>query len=222
LNCAQYFYLALITPVDRVNLGFTAINGADASVYYSYIEQIRQGDFFTKDVFTSEPQTRATFSWFFCLLGLIARVTTLSAPTVLRLAQLFLIGLACWSYMADCLFFTGKKAQAKRLGLVVFFGIRFADKDFLRICPVTPKFTATCMFPMDLWVPELTVFGILISFPHFVISLTLLALSLLLVLLAWERRSWGYAAASGIKRRSFAAISSLPLSPGLGFAVLFI
>src|SRR3989339_387819 len=75
-------YGHVVTPRDFnfTATHFTAPN--DWFVYYAYIEQVRQGHWLLYDLFTAESH-QAVFNPLWLGVGLLARITGLSAPIAL-------------------------------------------------------------------------------------------------------------------------------------------
>jgi hypothetical protein len=90
ITTLPYLYGYLKTPADSFYTGLHAIAPADIHVYFSYIEQTRQGHLFFEDLYTSEPQARNMFNIFWLAIGLIAKFFSLSNILVFQLARLLL------------------------------------------------------------------------------------------------------------------------------------
>ncbi len=87
---APYLFGYLMAGPNLVYTGFHALTTGDLPVYYSYINQVKEGNFLLKDLFTSEPQSYGTFNLLWFLVGLMARAFNLGAPLAFHLARLIL------------------------------------------------------------------------------------------------------------------------------------
>ena len=63
----------LAAPAGLVYNGLHALSPGDVPIYYSYINQVKNGELLVKDLFTSEPQTVGTFNIWWLMVGLGAR-----------------------------------------------------------------------------------------------------------------------------------------------------
>src|SRR3989338_8052718 len=86
-----YLYAWLTAPANTVYDGLHALSPGDVPVYYSYINQVKQGQFFLKDLFTSEPQDLGTFNVWWAGVGLLAKFFNLSVIVAFQLARILLI-----------------------------------------------------------------------------------------------------------------------------------
>lgn len=84
-------YAVVRTPDDMTYSGRHMQNTGDYGVYYSQMEQARQGHILFKNLYTSEPHERSIFNPVWLTLGWTARVTGISLPTTFHLFRLLLI-----------------------------------------------------------------------------------------------------------------------------------
>ena len=91
LTGLPYWYAWLTAPANAVYNGLHALSPGDIPVYYSYINQVKNGQIFLKDLFTSEPQNLGTFNIWWIGVGLLARFFNLSVIAAFQLARLALI-----------------------------------------------------------------------------------------------------------------------------------
>ena len=85
-----YLYGYFNTPAEHYYNPIYGFSSGDKSVYYSYIEQIKQGNFLLKDLYTSEIQSRQTLNILWLFIGLFAKIFHLSVPLVFLLFQIML------------------------------------------------------------------------------------------------------------------------------------
>src|SRR3989338_2448635 len=87
LTGSPFLYAVFSAPADAVYNGLHALSPGDIPVYYSYINQVANGDFFVKDLFTGEPQELGTFNVLWTGVGLLKRWTGLSVELVFQLSR---------------------------------------------------------------------------------------------------------------------------------------
>jgi len=91
LTGLPYLYAYLAAPQGFVYNGLDSLTPADNPVYYSYINQVKSGSFFLKDLFTPESQPVGLFNVFWFSVGIFARVFHLPAIFTFHLFRLILI-----------------------------------------------------------------------------------------------------------------------------------
>lgn len=185
----------IVTPQDSIFLGTQSINADDTPVYYSWIEQVKDGHLFFKNLFTSEDQVRYIFDPFWLSVGLFAKTFSLSAFTAYQLARTFLIPIfLALAYIFISYFFEEEKRRkicfiflifASGLGWFISLGSTLGIYNFW-------------LPPMDVWVAEATTFYTLHHTPHFIVSLTLILLIFLLILVAFEKQKIFYGFLAGL------------------------
>ncbi|MDP2789756.1 MAG: hypothetical protein Q8O51_01375 [bacterium] len=180
ITSAPYVAGVLITPKSRTYTGIHSLTPGDVAIYYSFIEQGRQGKAATRNLYTGEPQDAAMFTpqWF--ILGQFANLFHLSNVAIYQLARvvfgtLFLI--LTYAFITPLL----PRPQTRKLTMVV---IAFAT-GFGALVPITDMTAAVqnLAIPVDQWVPEAFPFLTLYHNPLFLMALCLL----LGVLIAFER-----------------------------------
>jgi len=194
-----YLFGYLMAGSNLIYTGFHSLAAGDFPVYYSYINQVKQGHFFLKDFFTSEPQIYGTFNLLWFLVGVFARVFHLSPPLAFHLARLALTPLLVIVLFLFLSYFFDDKFKRK-LSLIFFLfasgvgaltasyfdRIKYLDNDIYY------------HWPIDLWMAESNIFLTLYQSPHFIFSFTLLILTFLFFLLAIQSRKWSYSLAAGV------------------------
>jgi len=185
----------VITPPDSVFLGTQAINADDTLVYYSWIEQAKDGDFLFKNLYSTEDNVRYIFDPFWLSVGLFAKIFSLSSFAAYQLARVFLIPVfLAIAYIVLSYFFVEEKKRklcfiflvfSSGLGGVIALG---SSLGFYQFWPP----------PMDIWVAESVTFFTLFHSPHFIASLTSILLIFLLALHAFEKQKTFYSFFAGV------------------------
>lgn len=88
-----FVYAVLTTPEGMVYSGRHWQNSGDYAVYFSQMEQARQGHVLFFDLFTSENHPRAIFNPIWLVLGWISRITGLFVPLTFHISRLMVIPL---------------------------------------------------------------------------------------------------------------------------------
>src|SRR3989344_7414450 len=175
---------ALMTPKDSVFTGQQFANYTDTMVYYSNIEQVKVGHFLFKNLFSDEqPSSRFIFDPLWLSVGLLAKAFSLSAFFAYHLSRFLLFPfLLIVLYFFAALFFN---EEAKRK--VCFIFLVFASGvGALAVGAGLNRLDIDNM-PLDLVTPETFTFFSIYNSPHFIASLTLLALIFILSILAFEK-----------------------------------
>lgn len=174
----------LSTENGNTYTGIHILSPADYPVYYSYIEQVRQGHFIFKDLFTSEPQARVMLNPFWIPVGLLAKLFNLSAQTAFHLARLALapaLVATIYLFMAQVFRDTRNRLGATITTLTTA-GFGFFVTPLLTQLPKKAplgQFSA----PPDMWTGEANTFLTLLHSPHFMVS----SILLLVFLILWSR-----------------------------------
>ncbi|MBI5405305.1 MAG: hypothetical protein HY976_03715 [Candidatus Kerfeldbacteria bacterium] len=187
IGALPYLVGRLLAPAGSVFYGNTVVAPYDSSIYYSYIEQGRQGHLFMTDVFTSEPFARTLWQPVWYVLGQFANIFHLSAPTAFFLGRLATIPIfitALW-WLAGWAF---PDQRQRRLAWVIMIcaGGVGGIASMLSGQPVY----VNGVMPPDLWVTEaypwLTVWGS----PHFLLVSSGIIFVLVGVERSWQQRQW--------------------------------
>lgn len=168
LASIPYLFGYAIVPPGHSFIGLT-YNVDDALVYLSWMRQAADGEFFTRNLFTSESQTGHGFNLLFYVLGRFAGVTHLPLIAVFHAARVFFgVGLLVLIYA-----FAGlltRDLRTRRLTLLVAglsSGIGW-------VFPAGEGFSRS----VDLWQPEAITFLSIYLSPLFSFSLILILGSL--------------------------------------------
>lgn len=165
LTFLPIFFGYLTTPPDKVFLFKPNVNGGDFVVYYSYIEQIKGGNFLFKNFFTSEAQPIHVFNTFWLLAGLFAKIFNLSAPFAIQILRfLFIFPFLIAAYYLLSFFF--EDSFKKKVCFIIFIFASGLGGVFSLDPQIQDKF-------LDLFVPEAFTFLTLYTEPHFILSLIL-------------------------------------------------
>jgi len=198
LTTAPVVYGFLITPEDKIFTAMHFVSADDWFVYYSAINQVREGNWLYHNYFSSLEHTPLFWSSWIAI-GLLARIFDLSGPAAFHLARILLIPIfLATAYLFIAYLFTEVKQRKLSLtflsfssGLGVFLIYRLA---------VYPQNFAKGYFqwPMDLWVPDINTFLTLFTSPHFIAGTILILLIFLLTSLFAESKRYSYAVFSGL------------------------
>ena len=174
--------------------GLHIFSPLDGSVYYSYIQQIKEGKILLDDLFTNEAGGLKLFNILWLIVGLIARILQLSPALAYQLSRIILIPVFLVSfykfvsYILENVSFCRKKLCllysifATGVGglSILLFGNRFFNNN-----------------PIDLQVPESSSFLTLFYSPHFIASLTMIILIFYFFLRAIEKNKLIFGVWSG-------------------------
>lgn len=185
----------IATPQGSIFWGGQNSIRLDIPVYYSNIEQAKDGHFLFKNLFTSEPHPRFIFDPFWLGVGILAKIFSLSSFLAFQLAKFLLIPvLLIVSYYFTALFF---QEEVKRKVCFVF--LIFASG--LGWLYFSGRSGDTLTFfqdpPIDFFPETFTLYTIYSS-PHFIASLTLIILIFLFSLLAFENYKLIYSLGAGL------------------------
>ena len=198
ITSLPYLYAYFMASPGLVYNGLHALSPGDIPVYYSYIDQIKSGDFLVKDLFTNEPQTIGTFNVWWTLVGLLAKIFDLSPILVFQLARVLMIPVFVFVAYAFISYFF---SEAKKRKLCLLFLLFSSGLGFYLAGNVSLnnfRSEAIYWWPIDLWLTEANTFNTLYQTSHFIASITLMISIFLLMLLAFGKNKFSYAVISGI------------------------
>jgi hypothetical protein len=149
--------------------GILSRNTADVNGYLGIMEEVKQGNFRTHNLFTAEPHPAFQIRPVWIFLGLLARILPdLPGPQVLEIGRAF-FSLCFLFLMAQLTSFLFATTRERILGfLVLVFGAGFG---WLRLVPDAP----------DLRIVETSTFLAILSPPLYSVSLSLVVLILFCV-----------------------------------------
>lgn len=172
-----YLYGWLRTPPGQTFTSLHAISGGDMHVYYSYIEQAREGRFVFDDLYTSESTGGSMIQPHWLVVGWIARLLHLSAPVAFHVVRSLLI-IPYIGFLAVC---TGTILQ-RSIGGFSVSTLRRAALVFLAFASGIGGLVGNFVLPfahegrgysawiLDFWVPEAFTFLTIYQSSHFIIS----------------------------------------------------
>ena len=193
ITSLPYLYLHFQTPADSAYFWTSLLNSADMPVYFSYLEQAKQGHLLFSDLFTSEPH-QPFLNIFWLAVGLAAKFFNLSAPMIFHLARLMFIPFFIWTLKKIIDFFEPNWHSRLLLFLFTFttgFGLMLA-----------PLMRRENLFQvgvgLDLVAAEATPFMSMFFSGHFILSWITLLWSLVLTIKSYQKQSYFYAAVAGL------------------------
>lgn len=189
-----YFF----APEGMIYNGLHALSPGDVPVYYSYINQVIEGNYFVKDLFTSESQDLGTFNVWWFWVGLMAKLFNLSPIFAFHLSRVLLVPFATLTiYLFLSYIFSDK---AKRM-VSYFFALFSSGVGFYFAAPLDIlgiEGESSYHWPIDLWLTESNTFNAIFQTSHFIASLVLMLLIFLLMIKAFEKKSLGLTFLAGI------------------------
>lgn len=199
LIAATSFWLIygwLSTPAGFYFLGLNSLSPGDTYVYFSYLEQIKQGNLFLKDLYTSESQNYY-LNIFWLPSGLMAKIFNLSNLLAYQLVRIFLLIVFLFLLYLFISYFFQEKRKRKIcfIFLISSSGLGFLLSPFLYHFYYLTKGYAN--WPIDLWVAEANTFLTLYQSPLKIASLGLIVLIFFSFLLAIEKNKVKYSLVTG-------------------------
>jgi hypothetical protein len=217
-TCLPYLFGWSITPPGFHYSGYLS-NADEHNVYLAYMRQAHDGRQVFTDRFTTESQQPWFFHVFFLGLGIFARISHLPLILTYQLSRIIwgiLLLLALYIFGARFLeglrarrFFLLFAAFSSGLGWLYALVLQPAGNQ-----PHPPDFGP------GLVMPELITFLTLLLNPLFCFSVFMLVSSLLLLMLAIERGSFGLALLAGLAAMLLANVHSYDIIP-LGLTIFF-
>jgi len=196
----------ITTPPDSVFLGRQGMNGGDLPIYYSQIEQVKEGHFLFKNLFTSESHPGFIFDPFWSAVGLLAKIFSLSSFLAFQLSKFLLIPVLLIVSYYFVAFFFQDQLRRKICFIFLIFASGLGGFYFIEFNNSLPKTGDVFVFsekemsrlPLDLFTVEASTFFSIHNSPHFIASLTLIILIFLLSLLAVENYKLIYSIGAGL------------------------
>lgn len=174
---------------DTVYRALSPTATADTNVYYSYIEQARQGRLLLANSFTTQAQTPRLLHPLWLTLGWLAALTQLSVVVVYQLARLVAIGLFLW-FVARSLPLVLPEPGWRRVGLLL---IAFGSGIGGHLLVLSGWGVASPLggsTSVDLWISESNTFLSFLHSPLFVLSQLALFLTIVLFFDHPQRSRW--------------------------------
>ncbi len=157
-----FLYGYLRTPPGSTFTAVHSLNTADTFVYYSNIQQAKEGQILLKNLYTSEAhQGLVRPLWF--SLGFFVKIFNLSSVVIFQIAKFVLAGaFLFFAYIFISYFFKNKIKRKLGLIILAFSG----GLGYLLPFSLSRKF-----LPIDLWIPESITFQSIYQSPHFILSM---------------------------------------------------
>ncbi len=197
LTTLPYLYGWLQTPNNFTYTGLHSLTPGDTHVYFSWMEQVKQGHFISKDLYTSEPQARILLNSFWSIEGLLAKLTGLSNNLIFQLSRIFLI--PCFIiilYLLGVFIFKDKLWRKINFIFLLFASGMGVSVSLILSDSVYSK--GWYNWPLDMWAPESNNLLTMFQSPHLILSTLLIILILGLAYLSFEKNNWHYSLTAGI------------------------
>lgn len=194
VTSAPYLYGYFSAPPDKIYTGVHHLTPGDTNVYLSMIEQVKQGNNIFINPYTSEPQSRIYTNPIWLSAGWLARIFNL--PNLLtfhivRVIWTVIFILVLYLFLA----YIFLKPKSRRWALII---ILFSSGVGVFLNPFIFNPADIYEHPTDIWVPESITFLTIYNVAHLIASLTMIILSFLLMLLAFENNKLKYSLGAGI------------------------
>lgn len=190
-----YIYAYFGAPSGTVYNGIHVLTPGDLPVYFSYINQVKEGSFLNKDYFTSENQKTGMFNIVWFTVGFFARVFNLAPVFAFHLARLALIP----TLLFVLYLFLAYIFEDKVLRKLSFFILSFVSGLGIYLAvPSALEQTDYYFHALDLWVAESNLFLTMYQTPHFILSHIMMISIFLFLLLAFEFNQTKYSIIAGI------------------------
>jgi len=208
-----------VTPGDSVFLGIQTINSEDTPIYYSLIEQAKEGHLLFKNLYTTEDQIRYIFDPFWLGVGLFAKTFSLSNFAAYQFARIFLIAI----FLAVAYIFISYFFEEERKRKICFIFLIFAS-GLGGFVALGSELGLYHLWPpsMDIWVSEAVTFYTLYHSPHFLASLALTVTIFLLMLLSFEKQKIIYSFFAGLAALLFFQFRPYHIPTIYGVLAIFI
>lgn len=168
------FLIAFFTQATS-SFYYTGVNyiaGFDKTVYFSFMEQARDGKWLFKNLYTSEPQTAKLFSPLWLILGKIAFLTHLSNPVIFHLARIFFAFIFLYLIYQFLKNFFPKEIERRIIFLIISFASGLGIWQFI-VYLYTKGISLELVYEKvgtDMWISESNTFLTIIHSPLFILS----------------------------------------------------
>jgi len=192
LTTIPFIYGYFSAPQGKYFTGLQALAPGDFNVYYSHIEQVRQGNWIFKDIFTSETHVAFFFNPFWLAVGLFAKIFKLSNIFTYQFFRIILTPI----FLFTVYFFTSLFFQQIFKRKFCFIFLIFASGLGSWFSPLVKHIFGTGFsehyWPMDLWVSEGQNFLTIYHSPHFIFASTLILITFILLYFSLEYNNFKY------------------------------
>ncbi|NMC51869.1 hypothetical protein GYA54_04045 [Candidatus Kuenenbacteria bacterium] len=191
-----YIYGWYKTPPDSTYSGLHSLTPGDIHVYFSYIEQARQGHLVQLDLYSGEPQGRVMFNGFWSFTGILAKAFHLSNIVVFQLVRILFIPLLLFIlYLLTVYYFPNPRWRLVGFIFLVFASGLGAAFSFVLENNVYKK--GWYNWPLDLWAAESNTLLTMLQSGHLVLSTGLIIATLFLFFISLEHKKIKYSIISG-------------------------
>ena len=176
----------------HIYTGLTGELWSDQVVYFSWINQAREGAWLFKNLFTAEEQQPSFFHSLWLGLGKVANLFSLSTPIIFHLARLFLAGL----FLFVLYFFIGRLVvkQGTRLLMLLVIGLGAGWGWLFYVFKVYQlvftKYAVFHILPVDVYWAEFFALRSMWHSPLTILSQLLLLLIFWCFLVNYKRFTW--------------------------------
>lgn len=219
LTLAPFVFGYLNQSPDKVYLGYHILAPGDYSVYYSYIQQVYQGHFFFKDLFTHESITRNMVNTYWLFAGLIGKVFGLSVFWTFQISRILTIPFLLAALYLFVSYIYKSISQRKTLLVFLVFSTGISGLFAFSLFKNVYELFGSYFVPMDLWVAESNIFLTMLHSGHMILALALIVFIFYFMLLAFEHKKSRYSIYAGAL--CFLLLSFHPFQAPLIFSVLF-
>lgn len=198
ITCLPYVFGYLRTPEGSFYTGIHALTPGDTNVYYSYLEQVDQGDIVFKDLYTSEPQDASLVKPFWSAVGIFGKLLYLPHWLTIQITRSILAFVfVVVAYLFISYIFSKRQHRTIAIILLLFSsGLGGLLSPFLEYLKYIGE--GYYHWPMDLWVPESITFLSLLHIPHILFSSILSLIVFLSLLISFESDKYKYSIVAGI------------------------
>lgn len=176
-----------LTPPGHLFQGNTVLAPGDPNVYYSYIEQARQGAWLMRDVFTSEAHQPTLWQPVWLILGWLANLFQLPTPVAYalgRLASVVIFSLTVWWAIR----WLWPDRVTRRFAMLTAMGA--SGLGGLVALVSNMNLGNILAIPPDLWVSEMVPILSSWTAPHFLLVTSGMLYVLVSVERSWSTKSW--------------------------------
>lgn len=194
ITTLPYLWNHFERPASTIYTWSGFYNPGDMPVYFSYIEQARQGHYFFIDIFTSENQPHGFLNIYWLAVGLLAKLFNLTPPIAFHLTRILLIPLFVWTLKKTIDFFYPTKYWKPLLLAALFvsgFGVLLAP--FIHRANQYQIWVG-----IDLVSAEATPFATMIFSGHFILSWVCLLWSIMLIIKSFREQKFLPAILAGL------------------------
>lgn len=187
IGSLPYLIGLVMRPTGYSLLGTTPLAAGDVSVYYSYVEQGRQGHWLMRDVFTADQHPATIWQPLWFVVGQLGNIFHLSTPWAYALARVaaapLLIGAIWW--------LTGWLWSAWRTRVSTTLLTAIASGFGGALSAWWPQWVGQLGYgSIDQWISEAFTHLTLIGSPHFILVTAGIIFTLVSIERSWEERKW--------------------------------